>query len=146
MNSSPKPGVGIGVMILKDHKVLLGQRHFGPSKADSEPHGEGAWTILEFGESFETAAYREVWEETGLKINQEKIKLVSLCNDRVPDAHFITIGFACEAFDGDPQVMEPDEIVSWQWFPLDNLPQPIFFPSQEIIDNYQAGKIYSQNL
>jgi 8-oxo-dGTP diphosphatase len=148
MNSSPKPGVGIGVMILKDQKVLLGQRHRDPAKADSELHGEGTWTMpggkLEFGESFEAAAYREVLEETGIKIDQGKIKLVSLCNDRVPDAHFITIGFVCEAFDGEPQVMEPDEIVSWQWFPLDSLPKPIFFPSQEIIANCQTGKIYCQ--
>jgi hypothetical protein len=33
-------GVGFGVMILRDGKVLLGQRHINPDKADSELHGE----------------------------------------------------------------------------------------------------------
>ncbi|MEI6673270.1 MAG: hypothetical protein WCL02_08415 [bacterium] len=33
-------GVGFGVMILRDKKVLLGQRHTDPTKADSELHGE----------------------------------------------------------------------------------------------------------
>jgi hypothetical protein len=37
--------------------------------------------------------------------------------------------------------MEPDEITEWQWFALDNLPEPMFFPSQEIINNINAGKI-----
>ncbi len=40
-----KVGVGIGVMLLKEGKVLLGKRNIDPVKADSELHGEGTWTI-----------------------------------------------------------------------------------------------------
>ena len=95
--SDKKVGVGFGVMILKDNKVLLGQRHEDPNKADSELHGEGTWTMpggkIEFGESFEAAAAREVKEETDLDIDEDKLKFVSLANDQVPDAQFVTIGF-----------------------------------------------------
>ncbi|MDD4531470.1 MAG: NUDIX domain-containing protein, partial [Candidatus Pacebacteria bacterium] len=74
-----KVGVGVGVMILKEGKVLLGKRSEDPEKADSELHGEGTWTMpggkMEFGESFEEAPVREVLEETGLVIDKKKLKL-----------------------------------------------------------------------
>jgi len=146
MSTSKKIGVGFGVMILRDGKVLLGQRHEDPEKADSELHGEGTWTMpggkLDFGESFEEAAIREVEEETGLKISPKDLKLISLTNDIVTDAHFVTIGFLCEKVTGKPEVMEPDEITKWDWFVLDKLPKPIYSPSEKVIENYQKGKIY----
>ena len=139
-NINKKPGVGVGIMILKDNKVLLGKRHDDPEKADSELHGEGSWTMpggkLHFKEELKDAAFREVFEETGIKVNKEKLQIVSVTNDIVEDAHFVTIGFLCKSFEGEPEIMEPDEITEWRWFELDNLPKPIFFPSERIIKNF----------
>jgi 8-oxo-dGTP diphosphatase len=84
-------------------------------------------------------------EETGLKISPDKLKFISLANDRVSDAHFVTIGFLCEEFEGEPQVMEPDEITEWRWFDLNNLPERIFFPSAEVLKNYLDKKIYQNS-
>ena len=141
-----KPSVGFGIMILKDNKVLLGKRHENPEKADSELHGEGTWTMpggkLHFGESFEKGAEREVIEETGIKINKENLKIISLTNDVVKDAHFITIGLLCENFEGEPRIMEPDEITEWRWFSLSELPNPIFFPSEKVLKNYLDKEFY----
>ena len=141
-----KIGVGFGVMLLKENKLLLGQRHSDPSKADSELHGEGTWTMpggkMQFGESFEECGARELKEETG--IDGKNFQVISIANDKVPDAHFITIGLLCNDFDGDARVLEPDEITKWEWFPLDKLPFPLFFPSKNIIDNYLAGKVYQK--
>jgi 8-oxo-dGTP diphosphatase len=87
-------------MALKDGKVLLGQRHPDPDKADSTLHGEGTWTMpggkLDFGETFEDGAAREVFEETGIKVDKSSLKLINVTNDIVPDAHFITLGFLCK--------------------------------------------------
>jgi 8-oxo-dGTP diphosphatase len=134
-----EPRVGFGIMVLKKKKVLLGKRHDDSQKADSELHGEGSWTMpggkLNFGESFETGAKRELFEETGMK--SDRFKVISLTNDIVADAHFVTVGLLCEEFRGEPKVKEPDEIVSWGWFPLDKLPLPMFFPSEKIIKNYR---------
>ena len=141
-----KIGAGVGVMIFSDGKILLGKRHQDPQKASSLLHGEGTWTMpggkLDFGESFEQGACREVFEETGIKLSEEKLKVISVSNDIVEDAHFITIGLFCDNFDGEPKVMEPDEIVEWKWFLLDNLPDKIFFPSEKILKNYLDGKFY----
>ncbi len=132
--------VGVGIMILKGGKVLLGKRHEDPDKADSELHGEGTWTMpggkLHFGEELKDTAKREVLEETGVEVSKGKLELVSVTDDIVKDAHFVTIGFLCKDFPGEPEVMEPDEITEWRWFDLNELPSPIFSPSQKILDIY----------
>jgi len=139
-----KPGVGFGVMILKEGKVLLGHRHEDPEKASSLLHGEGTWTMpggkLHFQEKLKEGAIREVLEETGIKIKD--LKIISVSNDIVSDAHFVTIGFLSEESEGEAKVMEPDEITEWKWFDLNNLPSPLYFPSEKIIKNYLAKEIY----
>lgn len=141
-----KPGVGVGIMILNENKVLLGKRHGDPEKADSELHGESSWTMpggkLHFGETLKNAACREVFEETGIKIDSESLKIISVTDDIIEDAHFVTIGFLCEQEVEESKVMEPDEITEWEWFDLDHLPSPIFFPSRRVLENYLAKKIY----
>lgn len=139
-----KPGVGFGVMILKGGKVLLGHRNENPEKASSLLHGEGSWTMpggkLDFQEKLKSGAIREVLEETGIKV--KNLRVISISNDIVTDAHFLTIGFLTEEFEGEPKVMEPDEITEWRWFDLNALPSLLYFPSEKIIKNYSAGKIY----
>jgi len=139
-NINQKPGVGVGIMILRNNRVLLGRRNSNPEKADSELHGEGTWTMpggkLHFKEGLEDAACREALEETGIKVNKEKLEIVSVTNDVVGDAHFVTIGFLCKDFKGEAKVMEPDEITKWKWFELNNLPSPIYFPSEKILKNF----------
>ena len=145
MMEGKKHGVGVGVMVLRDGKILLGKRHDDPVKADSLLHGEGSWTMpggkLDYGDELVDAAYREAFEETGIKLNKENTKLISVTNEIVHDAHFVTIGFLCEDFEGEPQVMEPDEITRWDWFDMHNLPEPMFFPCVKIVKNYLDNEI-----
>jgi 8-oxo-dGTP diphosphatase len=142
-------GVGFGVMVLRDGKVLLGKRHEDPEKASSALHGEGTWTMpggkMDFGESFVGGGARETQEETGIIINKDKLKLLSVTNERIPDAHFVTLGFLCEDFEGEPKVMEPDEITEWQWFALDNLPKNVYFPSAKVLKHYESGILAEMN-
>lgn len=145
----PQPKVGIGIMLIKGGKVLLGKRHENPEKASSLLKGEGTWTMpggkLHFQESFEEGAKRELFEETS--INLKRAKIICVNNDTVEDAHFITIGLFAEHddFEGIPEVKEPDEITEWKWFSLDNLPLPIYFPSAKVLENYKKNKFYIKN-
>lgn len=144
---SKKVGVGFGIMVMHDSKILLGHRHTDAEKASSEMHGEGTWTMpggkLHFGESFEEGCRRELKEETGISSELADFKLISLSNDMAGgDAHFVTVGFLLETFSGEEQVIEPDEITEWKWFPLDKLPEKIFPPSQKVLDHYLRNKIY----
>jgi len=140
-----KVGVGFGIMLLnRDGQVLLGKRHVDPEKADSELNGAGTWTMpggkLEFGESFEEGARRELMEEAGMYL--ERVKVVCVNNDKTDDAHFVTVGMFSEYFRGEPRVIEPDEITEWQWFDLSDLPSPMFFPSSRILENVELNRIY----
>jgi ADP-ribose pyrophosphatase YjhB (NUDIX family) len=143
-----KIGVGFGVLMLRDGKVLLGKRHIDPNKADSELHGEGTWTMpggkLEYGESFEEGGIREVLEETGMFLND--INVICVNNDKNDYAHFVTIGLFSDNFKGEPKVMEPDEITEWKWFDLNNLPKPIYFPSEKLLENYLRKEFYIKNI
>ena len=82
-----RPKVGVGVIIIKGNKVLLGKR--------KNSHGEGSWCFpgghLEFNESLENCAKREVLEETGVKI--KNIRFETITNDIFKDEgkHYITI-------------------------------------------------------
>jgi len=142
--SEQKIGVGFGVMLFKNNKVLLGKRHDDPEKAQSLLNGAGKWTMpggkLHFGESFEDGAKREVLEETGIKLNSAKVICVN--NDRAETAHFVTMGLFCDDFEGEAQVMEPNEITTWEWFTLDNLPSPLYFPSEKVLKNYKEKVFY----
>ena len=139
----PRPGVGIMLLNTKD-EVLLGKRHDDPEKAQSLLHGEGTWTLpggkLDFGERLDECALREVLEETGIKARG--LEPVSITDEIMHDAHFVTIGFLSREFEGTPKTMEPEEIVEWRWFSMGNLPEPMFPSSRRMINNYLKKKIY----
>ncbi len=142
--SEKKVGVGFGVMLLRDGKVLLGKRHDDPDKASSLLNGAGKWTMpggkLDFGERIEDGAKRELFEETSIALNKSSVICVN--QDMVEGAHFITIGVNAIDFSGEPKVMEPDEITEWKWFDLNNLPTPLYFPSEKLLNNYKQDKFY----
>ena len=137
-------GAGFGVILEKNGKILLGMRHPDPDKADSAFRSSGEWCLpggkLEWGESFENGAVRETKEETGITIKNPQVISVHNCKNK--HAHFMTVGLLAHEWKGKAKVMEPDEIIKWQWFDIDNLPRPRYFPSFEVIENYVKGKFY----
>lgn len=134
MNRKKRPKVGVGVIIIKDNQVLLGKR--------INAHGEGSWCTpgghLEFNESIEDCARREVMEETGIHIKD--IKMGPFTNDifKEEDTHYITLFVISKYDSGEVKVMEPDKCEKWEWFDWDdNLPQPLFLPEQNLLkQNY----------
>lgn len=133
--------VGVGVMILKDNKILLGHR--SPTRKDTggifEPD---TWTLpggkQEYEETIYETAIRETKEETNLDIKNPVVFSVS--DDFQPDRHFITIEMLTEEYSGEPKVMEPDKEDEWRWFSLDDLPSNIYSPSKKFIEKYLGEK------
>lgn len=121
--------VGVGVIIVNDGKVLLGKR--------KGSHGAGTWAFpgghLEFGESFEDCAHREVYEETGVKI--KNIKKVTFTNDPFPveDKHYVTCYVKAEIDSGEVVIMEPHKCETWEWFDWGMFPEPIFIPLENLL-------------
>lgn len=146
-NEIKKVGAGFGVLVIRDNKVLLGKRNDDPEKASSEMSGEGTWTMpggkLEYGESFEQGAIRELKEETNLDVHE--VKVICVENSVGPKAQFVTIGLQAISFDGEPQVLEPEEITEWKWFELNNLPEKVFQPSRYVLERYLDDSFYKGN-
>lgn len=139
-----KPGLGVGVMILKDDKVLLGLRNPNKEKASSELNGQGTWTMpggkVEYMERLADAAKRELEEETSLIAND--LKLICISDDMTDTAHYVTAGFLVNEYSGEIKTMEPETILEWKWFDINNLPSNMYKPSKKVIEKYLKGIIY----
>ncbi|MGB5602606.1 MAG: NUDIX hydrolase [Gammaproteobacteria bacterium] len=129
--------MGVGVMVWHGDRLLLGKR--------ISKHGENAWQFpgghLEFGETVETCAQREVCEEAGISIRN--ILHCGYTNDVFIDAdkHYVTLFVSSDYASGDLMVMEPDKCEQWRWFHWKHLPEPLFLP----IRNYlkQCPDLYA---
>ena len=116
--------VGIAAFVLRDGKFLMQQR--------KGSHGEGTWSTpgghLDFGESFEDTARREVKEETGMDITN--VRFGAITNDLFVNEgkHYVTIWMISDWARGEPYITEPDKCVAQGWFDFDSLPEPLFFP------------------
>jgi len=134
-----RPKVGIGVLIMHNGKALLIKR--------KSILGTGTWCFpggkLEFGESFEECAKREIKEEVNLNI--DKLEFISLANDIAYGNHYITIGLKASEVKGEPSIGEPEKAEDIGWFDLDKLPEPLFIPTKNMADNYLKKKFYTEN-
>jgi len=135
--TNPSPLVGVGVMVLKDDKVLLSKR--------KGSHGDGEYAFpgghLEFGESFENCARREVMEETGIKI--KNIRFNRLANTiSYKGKHYVDVSLIADYDSGVVELKEPSKAESWGWYSLDRLPKPLFQFCQTAFDSLKSGKIY----
>ncbi len=137
LNQEQQIRVGIGVMIFKDGKVLLGKRK------SSHGAGEYAWPggHLEYMESFEDCAKREVQEETGMEINNIRFLRLLNLKDYAPK-HYVDIGLIADWKSGEPEIMEPDKIEEWGWYEIDNLPSPLFRALPTYFEALQTGRNY----
>lgn len=139
-----KPGLGVGIMLIKENKILLGLRNPDKAKADSELQGQGTWTMpggkVEFMEKLVDAAKRELQEETGLTAT--KLDFLCVSDDMTDTAHYVTVGFVAREYTGEIKTMEPETILEWKWFNLDDLPNNLYKPSQKCIEKYKTGIIY----
>lgn len=126
-SEAPRVRVGVGVFVLSSSsqqvpetpRFLIGKR--------INAHGTGTWALpgghLEYGETFEDCATREVLEETGLKITNTRF--LTATNDYMPgdNKHYVTI-FMCGEREDDrdrPEVLEPDKCEGWEWACWDDL-------------------------
>lgn len=123
------PGLGVGLAILRDGKLLLCKRMKAPEA--------GHWNIVggkvDHMEAAEIAARREAEEETGLDIGE--IRYLGLTEQRIEAdrQHWISLLYVTDDTTGEPQLTEPDKLSEIGWFDLDELPQPLSVFTQTVL-------------
>ena len=126
----PHPAVTADCIVMtRDNQVLLIQRKNEPCR--------GQWAFpggfMNIDETAETAAVRELQEETGITLSETDIFQVGAYTavDRDPRERVITIAYLAE-IDAPVPVKGSDDAARAQWFPLDALP-PLAFDHAEIL-------------
>ena len=108
----PKTAPAIIVAVTKGDKLLLAHNSMFP---------EGMYSVLagfvELGETFEQCVKREVFEETGIKV--QNIKYFGSQPWAFPNS--MMIGFTAEYLDGEIEV-DNHEIVDAKWFAKEEVP------------------------
>lgn len=126
------PVVGVAGIVLKNNKILLGRRAAGSTCP-------GLWCIpcgyVEYDEDVHDAVRREVLEETGLKVEIERVYTVR-SNWHNPEIHTVGIWFLTHIVEG--ELSPGDDIDAVEFFSLDQLP-PLAFPTdRSVIDELRA--------
>ena len=126
-----KQVMGVGVIVVRDGKILLGKR--------KGAHGANTWAVpggrmdsyekssgVFVQEQPEETARRELLEETGLKVLSAAIVARTVHYFEELDEEHISIYVQVEIADGEPVVMEPNKCHEWGWFNWCHLPHPLF--------------------
>ncbi len=109
-----RPVPGVGVVCLRGAEVLLVRR--------GRPPMQGAWSLpggrVEWGETLEAAALRELSEETG--VEAELLGLVDVVDGVFSeDLHYVLIDYAARWRSGEPRA--GDDAAAAAFHPLDRL-------------------------
>lgn len=124
------PGLGCGLALLRDGKLLLYRRLRAPEA--------GSWSIVggkvDHMEQAKDAARREAEEESGLAIGAVDFLCVSeqiIVEER---QHWLSLIYVSEDFSGEARVVEPEKLPELGWFPLDALPAPLSRFAADAVD------------
>lgn len=111
-----QPIIGVGVVIIRNDKILLEKRKNDP--------GKGKWSIpgglVELGETAEQTVIREVKEETGLEV--EKPEHIDVVNNITRDSddeikyHFVIIDYFVKLKGGTLHAASDAEELRWVTF------------------------------
>lgn len=134
-----RPKVGVGLFLVRDNKeILLAKR--------TASHGIGQYAgvggHLENGESFEDCILREFHEEAGTDLIFKDLRFLCLSNlTKYAPQHYVDIGMTANYVSGKAQVLEPNKIEAWDFYPIDNLPSPLFGSTQLYVQAYKSGNV-----
>lgn len=119
--------VGVGVLVWKEHKVVLVKR--------SAPYGFGTWSPpgghVESGESVLETARRETMEEIGTEI--ENLEVLGFTEDISQDNHYITVWVRSDWASGELKTRDT-EFTESGLFKMGDLPEQLFISFRNLVE------------
>jgi mutator protein MutT len=130
LHKNPKPTVDI--IVIDGERVVLVKREKEPFK--------GQWVFpggfVEYGETVEDAALRELLEETGIEAEIQAILGVYSKPERDPRAHHISVVFIADYIIGNPK--GGDDAAEAAWHQLDELtPRDVACEHGQILSDFK---------
>ncbi len=134
-----KVPVGVGVIIVRQGKILIGRRN--------GKNGYNTWSMpgghLDVGETPQDTAVREVLEETGLVVANPQF--IGYTNDIFPQdrKHYLTLWIVTEYTSGEPKVTATHEMDSFEWVDFAELvkKEQLFLPLINFAKSPFAGEL-----
>ena len=131
----------VGVLVIKDNKILLGLRNKHYEQRDEE-----VWALpggkVRRGQTLEQFGILQVKIETNIDVEEIKVFSLQKSTNRFTD--FVRIGMIAEKYSGEIKIMEPYKILRWEWFDINEIPENMFFPSKKILEKYKEGLFYKE--
>lgn len=97
------------------------------------------------GEPAHLAAIREAWEEVGVRIDPQDLKMIHVVHRLAEegDHERVDIGFEATVWQGEPNNCEPGKCDELRWFDPSNLPENTIPVLREIITHIANTRPYS---
>ncbi|MER8156816.1 NUDIX domain-containing protein [Streptomyces sp. NPDC094472] len=135
--------VGVHLYLERDGKVLLGLRHPDSAYAPSTYHFLAGHCEQE---SAVACLIREAQEEAGLVIEPEDVEFAHAVHliDAPGTQPRMQMVLRARRWRGEPELLEPDKCVGWDWWPLDGLPEPTVAYARAAIAGIRAGRLYTE--
>ncbi len=109
------PALAVDVVVIEGNKILLVKR--------GQPPYQGKWALpggfVEYGETVEAAAKREIQEETGIAIDLREILGVYSDPERDPRGHTVSVAFVGKMVGG--QLQGGDDAADAKWYDMNDL-------------------------
>ena len=126
--TASRPVIGVGVLVWRDKKLLLGKRLLSDKTSNQDFCWQFPGGHLEKDESVIECAQREVSEETGLEIKAMRHLGFTDKTFAMAGQKYMTLLVSSEYKSGEVQTLEPEKCAEWRWFDTQQLPTPLFEP------------------
>ncbi|WP_329213592.1 NUDIX domain-containing protein [Streptomyces sp. NBC_01485] len=135
--------VGVHLHLERDGKILLGLRHPDSPFAPLSHHFLAGHCEQE---SAVACLIREAREEAGLEIAAADVELAHVVHVLHAPATRprLQLVFRARHWQGEPQLLEPDKCLGWDWWPVDALPEPMVAYARAAITGIREGRLYTE--
>lgn len=133
--SNPFAYIAVYIFLERDGKILWMRRA-------NTGYRDGFWSLpaghVEVGESIKQAIVRETFEEAGINIAEDNLKLIHAMYRR-SDRTYVDFYFKATVWDGEPKIMEPHKCDGLEWVEQDTFLNPTIDEVQTAWKSHRQG-------